>query len=78
MGIDVIAIIPEIIIVGFGLLVLMLSVFVGKKFDRAIAPISAAGLILALAAIFIFNFYHPSTAFNSSFVVENFSNFFPS
>ena len=76
MGIDVIAIIPEIIIVGFGLLVLMLSVFVGKKFDRAIAPISAAGLILALAAIFIFNFYNPSTAFNSSFVVENFSNFF--
>jgi NADH-quinone oxidoreductase subunit N len=76
MDIDIIAIIPEIIIVGFGLLVLMLSVFVGKKFDKAAAPLSAAGLVIALAAIFIFNFYNPVSAFNNSFVVENFSNFF--
>ena len=56
MGIDIIAIIPEIIVVGFGLLVLMLSVFTGKKFDKAVAPLSAAGLVTALGAIFIFNF----------------------
>ena len=76
MGIDIIAIIPEIIVVGFGLLVLMLSVFTGKKFDKAVAPLSAAGLVTALGAIFIFNFYNPSAVFSNSFVVDNFSNFF--
>ncbi len=76
MSIDIIAIIPEIIITGFGLLVLLLSVFIGKRFDRVVAPLSAAGLIISLASIFIFNFYNPSSAFSNSFVVENFSNFF--
>jgi len=41
MSIDVVSIIPEIIITCVGLLVLLLSVFIGKKFDKAIAPITA-------------------------------------
>jgi NADH-quinone oxidoreductase subunit N len=76
MSIDVISIIPEIIITGFGLLVLLLSVFVGKSFDRAIAPLITAGLVIAAAAIFIFNFYNHASVFANSFIVENFSNFF--
>ena len=76
MVIDLISIIPELIVVGFGLLVLMLSVFVGKKFDRAIAPVITAGIVLAIGAVFAFNFYNPASAFNNSFVADNFSSFF--
>ncbi len=76
MSIDVVSIIPEIIITCVGLLVLLLSVFIGKKFDKAIAPITAVGLVGGIAAIFIFNFYNTGIFFSSSFVVENFSNFF--
>ena len=76
MSIDVVSIIPEIIITCVGLLVLLLSVFIGKKFDKAIAPITAIGLVGGIAAIFIFNFYNTGIFFSSSFVVENFSNFF--
>ncbi|MBE3084597.1 MAG: NADH-quinone oxidoreductase subunit N, partial [Bacteroidetes bacterium] len=76
MSIDVVSIIPEIIIICVGLLVLLLSVFIGKKFDKAIAPITAIGLVGGIAAIFIFNFYNTGIFFSSSFVVENFSNFF--
>jgi proton-translocating NADH-quinone oxidoreductase, chain N len=76
MVIDLISIIPELIVVGFGLLVLMLSVFVGKKFDRAIAPVITAGIVLAIGAVFAFNFYNPASAFNNSFAADNFSSFF--
>src|SRR4030066_426394 len=76
MSIDVVSIIPEIIITCVGLLVLLLTVFIGKKFDKAIAPITAIGLVGGIAAIFIFNFYNTGIFFSSSFVVENFSNFF--
>lgn len=76
MSIDVVSIIPEIIITCAGLLVLLLSVFIGKKFDKAVAPITAVGLVGGIAAIFIFNFYNTGIFFSSSFVVENFSNFF--
>lgn len=76
MSLDVISIIPEITITVLGLLVLLLSVFIGKNFDRAIAPVVAAGLVIAASAIFIFNFYNPASVFSNSFVVENFSNFF--
>ncbi len=76
MVIDLISIIPELIVTGFGLLVLMLSVFIGKKFDRAIAPVITAGIVLAIGAVFAFNFYNPASAFNNSFVVDNFSSFF--
>jgi len=76
MSIDVVSIIPEIIITCVGLLILLLSVFIGKKFDRAIAPITAIGLAGGIAAIFIFNFYNTGIFFGSSFVIENFSNFF--
>ncbi|MBM3705650.1 MAG: NADH-quinone oxidoreductase subunit N [Actinobacteria bacterium] len=76
MNVDLISIIPEMVITATGLLVLLLSVFIGKKFDRAIAPISAAGIIAAIAAVFIFNFYNRAYSFSNSFVVDNFSNFF--
>jgi NADH-quinone oxidoreductase subunit N len=76
MVIDLISIIPELIVTGFGLLVLMLSVFIGKKFDRAIAPVISAGIVLAIGAVFAFNFYNPSSAFSNSFVADNFSSFF--
>src|SRR4030042_1856326 len=76
MSIDVVSIIPEIIITCVGLLVLLLSVFIGKKFDKAIAPITAIGLAGGIAAIFVFNFYNTGIFFNSSFIIENFSNFF--
>ena len=76
MVIDLISIIPELIVTGFGLLVLMLSVFIGKKFDRAIAPVITAGIVLAIGAVFAFNFYNPASVFNNSFVVDNFSSFF--
>ena len=76
MSIDIVSIVPEIIVVVTGLMVLLLSVFIGKKFDRAIAPVTAAGLIIALAAIFILNFYNQSSVFNNSFITDNFSNFF--
>ncbi len=76
MAIDLISIIPEILVAGVGLLILMLSVFIGKKFDRAIAPLAAAGIAAAIAAVFIFNFYNQSVAFADSFITDNFSNFF--
>jgi NADH-quinone oxidoreductase subunit N len=76
MVIDLISIIPELIVTGFGLLVLMLSVFIGKKFDRAIAPVIASGIVLAIGAVFAFNFYNPASVFNNSFVADNFSSFF--
>ncbi|HEX7560696.1 MAG TPA: NADH-quinone oxidoreductase subunit N, partial [Candidatus Humimicrobiaceae bacterium] len=76
MVIDLISIIPELIVTGFGLLVLMLSVFIGKKFDRAIAPVITAGIVLAIGAVFAFNFYNPASVFNNSFVADNFSSFF--
>jgi NADH-quinone oxidoreductase subunit N len=76
MVIDLISIMPELIVTGFGLLVLMLSVFIGKKFDRAIAPVIASGIVLAIGAVFAFNFYNPASVFNNSFVADNFSSFF--
>ena len=76
MVIDLISIIPELIVTGFGLLVLMLSVFIGKKFDKAIAPVISAGIVLAIGAVFAFNFYNPASVFNNSFVADNFSSFF--
>ena len=76
MTIDLISIIPEIIVAGAGLLILMLSVFIGRKFDRAVAPLAAAGVVAAIAAIFIFNFYNQSVTFSGSFITDNFSNFF--
>jgi NADH-quinone oxidoreductase subunit N len=76
MSIDVVSIIPEIIITCIGFIILMLSVFVGKKFDKLIAPVAAFGLAAGIAAIFIFNFYSPVSSFNNSFIIGNFSNFF--
>jgi NADH-quinone oxidoreductase subunit N len=76
MSIDVVSIIPEIIVTCIGFIILMLSVFIGRKFDKIIAPIAAFGLAAAIAAIFIFNFYNPVSSFNNSFIVQNFSNFF--
>ena len=55
MTIDIMAIIPEIVLVCFGFLVLMLSVFIGKGFDKAAAPLSVAGLAASAVTIFIFN-----------------------
>lgn len=76
MSIDFVSIIPEITITGTGLFVLLLSVFIGKKFDRAAAPLSAAGIIAAIAAVFVFNFYNLASSFSNTFIVDNFSNFF--
>jgi NADH-quinone oxidoreductase subunit N len=76
MSIDVVSIIPEIIVTCIGFIILMLSVFIGRKFDKIIAPIAAFGLAAVIAAIFIFNFYNPVSSFNNSFIVQNFSNFF--
>jgi len=76
MAIDIMAIIPEIVLVCSGFLILMLSVFIGKGFDRAAAPVSAAGLIASAAAVFLFNNDSPDTFFNMSFIIDGYSIFF--
>ncbi len=76
MSIDIFSIIPEIIVVCTGFIVLMLSVFVGRSFDKAVAPISAAGLIASGAAVILYNWNNLNPAFNYSFIVDNFSIFF--
>ncbi len=76
MSINIVYIIPELIIAFFALLILLLSVFIGKKFDIALAPISVFGIFISLVSVFVFNFYNKSSVFNNSFVVDNFSNFF--
>ncbi len=76
MTIDIMAIIPEIVLVCFGFLVLMLSVFIGKPFDKAAAPLSVAGLIASAAAILIFNYSNTDSFFNMSFIVDSYSIFF--
>lgn len=76
MSVDVVSIIPEIIVTCIGFIILLLSVFIGRKFDKIIAPLAAFGLAAGIAAIFIFNFYNPVSSFNNSFIVQNFSSFF--
>jgi len=76
MTVDIMAIIPEIVLACSGFLVLMLSVFIGKGFDRAAAPLSAAGLAASAAAIFIFNSGSPDSFFSMSFIVDGYSVFF--
>ncbi len=76
VNINIISIIPEIIIVVFSLLILMLSAFVGKKFDKFVALLSALAVFLSLISVFLFNFYNQASAFNNSFLTDNFANFF--
>ena len=76
MSLDIMAIIPEIVLVCFGFLVLMLSVFFGKSFDRAVAPLAVFGLVTSAAAIFVFNFNRPGSFFDLSFMVDDYSIFF--
>ena len=76
MSLDIMAIIPEIVLVCFGFLVLMLSVFIGRDFDKAIAPLSVFGLAASAATIFIFNLNTRDSFFNLSFVVDDYSIFF--
>ncbi|MCK5566469.1 MAG: hypothetical protein KAI62_01070, partial [Actinomycetia bacterium] len=76
MSIDIMAIIPEIVLVCFGFLVLMLSVFIGKSFNRAIAPLAVLGLAASAAAIFVFNFGRLDSFFSLSFIVDDYSIFF--
>ncbi len=76
MSIDILSIIPEIIVVCTGFIVLMLSVFVGRSFDKAVAPLSAAGLIASGAAVILYNWNNLNPSFNYSFIVDNFSIFF--
>ena len=76
MSLDIMAIIPEIVLICFGFLVLMLSVFTGKSFDRVIAPLAVFGLVASALAIFIFNFNRLGSFFNMSFMVDDYSIFF--
>ena len=76
MSLDIMAIIPEIVLICFGFLILMLSVFIGKSFDRVIAPLAVFGLAASAAAIFIFNFNRLDSFFNMSFIVDDYSIFF--
>ncbi len=76
MSLDIMAIIPEIVLVCFGFLVLMLSVFTGKSFNRAIAPLAVLGLAASAAAIFVFNSSRLNSFFNLSFIVDDYSIFF--
>ena len=76
MSLDIFSIIPEIIVVCTAIIVVMLSVFIGKSFDKAIAPLSAVGLIASGAAVVIYNWNNLSSTFNYSFLVDNFSIFF--
>ncbi|MCJ7666044.1 MAG: NADH-quinone oxidoreductase subunit N [Actinobacteria bacterium] len=76
MSVDIMAIIPEIVLVCFGFLVLMLSVFIGRGFDRAIAPLAVLGLAASAAAIFVFNFSRLDSFFSLSFIVDDYSIFF--
>ena len=76
MSLDIFSIIPEIIVVCTGIIVVMHSVFIGKSFDKAIAPVSAVGLIASGAAVILYNWNNLNSSFNSSFLVDNFSIFF--
>jgi NADH:ubiquinone oxidoreductase subunit 2 (subunit N) len=76
MSLDIFSIIPEIIVVCTGIIVVMLSVFIGKGFDKAAAPLSAAGLIISGAAVIFYNWNSLNSSFNGSFLVDNFSIFF--
>jgi len=76
MTVDIMAIIPEIVLVSAGFLVLMLSVFIGKNFNKAAAPLSAAGLIATAATVFIFNIKDMDSFFNMAFIVDDYSIFF--
>jgi len=76
MSLDIMAIIPEIVLVCFGLLLLMLSVFTDKGFDKVIAPLAVSGLVASAASIFIFNFNRLDSFFSMSFIVDDYSIFF--
>lgn len=76
MNIDVISLMPEITIAVFAVLVLMAGVFIGKRFEKAAAPVTALGLLAALGAVLWFNVGKLGLFYNYAYSIENFSIFF--
>ena len=75
MNIDVISLMPEITIAVFAVLVLMAGVFIGKRFEKAAAPVTALGLLAALGAVLWFNVGKLGLFYNYAYSIENFSIF---
>ncbi|MDD5660134.1 MAG: NADH-quinone oxidoreductase subunit N, partial [Actinomycetota bacterium] len=76
MNIDVISLMPEITVAVFAILVLMAGVFIGKRFEKAAAPVTALGLLAALGAVLWFNVGRLGLFYNYAYSIENFSIFF--
>jgi len=76
MNIDILSLIPEIIAAFFAFLILMAGVFIGKKFEKAAAPIAALGLFASAGSVLWFNMGRLGLFFNFSYSIEGFSIFF--
>ena len=76
MNIDIFSLLPEIIAAFFAFLILMAGVFIGKKFEKAAAPIAALGLLASAGSVLWFNVGRLGLFFNFSYSIEGFSIFF--
>ena len=76
MNIDIFSLIPEIIAAFFAFLVLMAGVFIGKKFEKAAAPLAALGLLASAGSVLWFNVGRLGLFFNFTYSIEGFSIFF--
>jgi NADH-quinone oxidoreductase subunit N len=76
MNIDIFSLIPEIIVAFFAFLILMAGVFIGKRFEKAAAPMAALGLLAAAGSVLWFNVGKMGLFFNFTYSIEGFSIFF--
>ncbi|MHB1346957.1 MAG: NADH-quinone oxidoreductase subunit N [Candidatus Humimicrobiaceae bacterium] len=76
MNIDIFSLIPEVIAAFFAFLVLTAGVFIGKRFDKAAAPLAALGLLASAGAVLWFDMGRVGLFFNFTYSIEGFSVFF--
>ena len=76
MNIDIFSLIPEIVAAFFAFLVLIAGVFIGKRFDKAAAPLAALGLLASAGAVLWFDMGRVGLFFNFTYSLEGFSIFF--
>ncbi|HXE74373.1 MAG TPA: NADH-quinone oxidoreductase subunit N [Candidatus Xenobia bacterium] len=69
---DLLRILPEVVLAGFGILVMMLEPFLGRGGKRALGPLAFLGTVAALAATVI-QAGHQGYAFGRLLVVDTFS-----
>lgn len=76
MNIDIFSLMPEIVVAFFAFLILMAGVFIGKRFEKATAPLAALGLIAAIGSVLWFNVGRLGLFYNYTYSIESFSIFF--